>query len=577
MVKRSLIFIALFALLGAGGWIANRFHLQHKEHRATEKAARLQALSEEKPFVIIIPSYNNSKWCVRNLRSVLEQKYANFRVIYIDDASKDDTYQKVKEYVALSQSKVPFTLIHNEKNRGALANLYTAIHSCRDEEIVVLCDGDDHLANEYVLEKLNRVYANPNTWMTYGNFLNYPTFTQKPVTCKPIPARVINNNSYRKSEWISSHLRTFYSGLFKKIKLEDLLYEGGFMPMAWDVAFMVPLLEMSARHAVFIKEILYLYNRENPISDHIVNLKLQSSCNHHARSLRPYTPLKQLRFSQETPSTSVADLIVFSFDRPLQLYALLESAQKEMTNLGKTTVIYRSSSPAFENAYQKVQQKFPAASFLKESEEPHHDFQTLTRQALAKTTDHSDYLLFAVDDIIIKDRIDCARCIQAMEATKAWGVFLRCGKNLSYCYAENRPLPLPKHVSISDDLCAWQFGFGTDEWRYPNTLDMTLYRREDVIKDLSKISFSNPTELESKWAQKSKRKRVGLFFEESRIINLPVNVVTKTVNRHANSYSTTELLSLFNEGKKLDIAPFSKIKNISCHTEADLLFIPREP
>src|SRR5437868_2077214 len=41
----------------------------------------------QKPIVVIIPSYNNVQWCVKNIESVLTQNYSNYRVIYIDDCS----------------------------------------------------------------------------------------------------------------------------------------------------------------------------------------------------------------------------------------------------------------------------------------------------------------------------------------------------------------------------------------------------------------------------------------------------------------------------------------------------------
>ena len=44
----------------------------------------------EKPFVVVIPSYNNTKYCEQNLLSVLGQEYTNFRVIYLEDASTDE-------------------------------------------------------------------------------------------------------------------------------------------------------------------------------------------------------------------------------------------------------------------------------------------------------------------------------------------------------------------------------------------------------------------------------------------------------------------------------------------------------
>ena len=49
-------------------------------------------------FVFIIPSYNNEKYYKKNLDSVINQTYKNWRIIYIDDASTDNTFELVKKY-----------------------------------------------------------------------------------------------------------------------------------------------------------------------------------------------------------------------------------------------------------------------------------------------------------------------------------------------------------------------------------------------------------------------------------------------------------------------------------------------
>ncbi|MGE0670989.1 MAG: glycosyltransferase, partial [Parachlamydiales bacterium] len=46
---------------------------------------------EEKPMVVVIPSYNNKNWYQRNFDSVFFQKYDNNRVIFIYDSSPDCT------------------------------------------------------------------------------------------------------------------------------------------------------------------------------------------------------------------------------------------------------------------------------------------------------------------------------------------------------------------------------------------------------------------------------------------------------------------------------------------------------
>src|SRR3990170_5070953 len=56
---------------------------------------------QEKRMVIVIPSYNNGEWCLRNLISAFSQNYTNYRIIYIDDCSTDNTYNQVFSCISL--------------------------------------------------------------------------------------------------------------------------------------------------------------------------------------------------------------------------------------------------------------------------------------------------------------------------------------------------------------------------------------------------------------------------------------------------------------------------------------------
>ena len=158
---------------------------------------------------------------------------------------------------------------------------------------MVRVDGDDLLAHTLVLKKLNRVYADPKIWMTYGNYLDYPTYKQKPQLCQKFPKAVLRNQRFRQYKWITSHLHTFYAGLFKKISPHHLTKDGEFLPVAGDVAIILPMLEMAAGHFQFIEDVLYLYNRTNPLSDHLSQrLVLQNSLDRYVRSLPSYQPLE---------------------------------------------------------------------------------------------------------------------------------------------------------------------------------------------------------------------------------------------------------------------------------------------
>ena len=115
---------------------------------------------KEKKFVVFISSYNNEKYVKKNLKSVFNQKYSNYRVIYINDVSTDGTYSEVKKFLNSNVNFVSkFNLIQNDTNKGSIQNKYIYINKlCRNEEIIVNLDGDDFLFNRYVLKYLNYIY-----------------------------------------------------------------------------------------------------------------------------------------------------------------------------------------------------------------------------------------------------------------------------------------------------------------------------------------------------------------------------------------------------------------------------------
>ncbi|MCX5925180.1 MAG: glycosyltransferase [Candidatus Dependentiae bacterium] len=246
----------------------------------------------EKNMVVVIPSYNNSRYYKANLDSVLSQKYTNFRAIYIDDCSPDGTGDLVEEYIKHYDTDHRITLIKNSARQGAMANLYHAIHSCDDNDIILSLDGDDWFAHKKVLSKINQYYQNPDIWITYGQSQIYPGYTDG--WAEEVPTEILQQNAYRDYRWVTDHLRTFYAWLFKRIQKEDLFYEGDFFAMTYDQAIMFPMLEMSGGRSVFIPDYIYIYNRLNPINDDKVNQGLQVYLEHYIRSKKRYTNLKPI-------------------------------------------------------------------------------------------------------------------------------------------------------------------------------------------------------------------------------------------------------------------------------------------
>jgi alpha(1,3/1,4) fucosyltransferase len=219
-----------------------------------------------KSFVVVIPSFNNAKWCRRNLESVLNQSYPLFRVVYVDDASTDDTADLVAEYLAGSATADRVTFHRNSSRVGPVANIDRAVRACDPDAVIVLVDGDDFLAHPDVLTRLDAIYQDPDVWVTWGQFTRFPEDSEG--FCAPIPSEIVSANAFRDYPFVSSHLRTFYAGLYQRIRPVDLQDSAGrFFTIAGDVAQMWALHEMAGPHGRFVDEVLYLYNRENPLND----------------------------------------------------------------------------------------------------------------------------------------------------------------------------------------------------------------------------------------------------------------------------------------------------------------------
>jgi hypothetical protein len=521
-------------------------------------------------FVVVVPSYNNRPWVEECLDSIFAQDHPRFRVSYHDDLSSDGTADLVESYVARRGIGERLSLVRNRSKRFPAGNIWGAAHAADDDEIVVTLDGDDCFAHPGVLAHLDRLYQDPEVWLTYGQFVYRGS--KRVGFAAPLPAAAIQRNALRRHPWVLTHLRTAYAWLYKRIKLHDLIHRGNFISAAGDMALMLPMAEMAARRVRFVPEVLYVYNEGNPLSDAKVHRVEQRECDRHVRSRPPYSPLAERPAPLPAALPEVA-LVALTFDRPLQLFALLESLERNAVQLGPITVIARASRPEHRASYAEVGQRFPAVRFLFQEAAP-HDFAKLVGEAVSSAG--SPHVVFAVDDIVVTRPIAFGECARALDRTGAHGFFLRMGTHLRRSYPVNKPQSVPPYLEALPGVLAWEFAAGELDWRYPNTLDMTIYRTQEIRAAFAALSFRSPNTLEAAWARRARLDRVGLFFAEARVVNLPLNRVQNDFENRAMSTLTAEdLLDRFRAGLKLDIAPLQGVLNESAHIDYEPRFVPR--
>ena len=205
-------------------------------------------------FIIVTPSYNNSEWVEYNLASVLNQTYENWALVYVDDCSTDDTYEKVSEIL---KDNPKCKVIKNENNKGAAYNYieYVRYFFPEDNDIIVHLDGDDWLYDENVLEKLNALYNEKDYWMTYGKFVCWDGsggVTESFPQGSAYDDFIHNHKMYRRDQWRASHLRTYKYFLWNSIDREDLKsrFDGEYFWHASDLAWAYPALEMCPKDKI---------------------------------------------------------------------------------------------------------------------------------------------------------------------------------------------------------------------------------------------------------------------------------------------------------------------------------------
>jgi glycosyltransferase involved in cell wall biosynthesis len=507
------------AVLAALKWSSKPVHFSTEEF----------PLSEHKSFVFVIHAYNQEDWCERALLSITSQDYDHFRVVFIDDGSSDATWAKAKAFVEENHQEMKVTLVQNESQLGSAISLYQTVENLLDKEIVIPMSAKDFLTQPDVLQELNQAYQNPSTWLTLSSSLTYPTYEENP-----------------------DRLISFYAAIFKQIHLVDLMKSS-----TLDI-----LKELVGSHS---RQLLNLHLFEN-----LASLLKRENVLPYARS--HYSSLAQ--FPQNVPSKEKVDILIFSCDRPLQLYGCLESIVRYMKGFETLSVLYRASNDRFASGYELLKNSFPQVHFCRQSSNYKKDFKPLFLKAISKFP--SKYILFGVDDIIVKDATDLHQCIEWMEKTGAYGFYLRFGKHISYCYQSGTPQSIPLSIPLKEDIYAWKLDEAHYDWGFPNSLDMTLYRKEDLKEPFEKLNFKAPNSLEFCWARDYRPQgAVGLYFKNSKIVNIPFNVVSKTGNPHMNYLTVDELLVKFEEGLKMDITPLHKILNASPHFEYFPEFVDR--
>lgn len=135
----SAIFLAVGRIVLIGVLSVRQYFENKKLNRAVIDPAKLPAVS------IIVPGYNEEVTVIKTIQSLLKTDYPLFEIIFIDDGSKDITY----ELVNAAYGNHPLVKILTKPNGGKASALNFGLSHAKSD-FVICIDADTQLKNDAI-------------------------------------------------------------------------------------------------------------------------------------------------------------------------------------------------------------------------------------------------------------------------------------------------------------------------------------------------------------------------------------------------------------------------------------------
>ena len=112
---------------------------------------------------VIIPNYNHARFLEKRIVSVLNQTYPDFEIIFLDDASTDDSLEICQKYFSLNNFRIDI----NKVNGGCTFKQWNKGVRIAEGEYIWIAESDD-IGSPHLLERLaNILHKNPNVGIVY--------------------------------------------------------------------------------------------------------------------------------------------------------------------------------------------------------------------------------------------------------------------------------------------------------------------------------------------------------------------------------------------------------------------------
>jgi hypothetical protein len=198
--------------------------------------------------------------------------------------------------------------------------------------------------------------------------------------------------------------------------------------MACDLAYMFPLVELARQHVYFTPDIAYIYNRATGINDDKKSRSKQVFFEQYIRAAPRYEPL--IEHPASKPSIGVVkntDVLIFGSNRPVELFATLESLEPYRDRIGEIFVFYSANYSKMNVAYQRLKADFSHVHFICQNK----------NELLTILTDpRSDHVLIVSEGTVFKRDCDFKEAVEDLERSQLSSYSFYLDKTLLSDYEE---------------------------------------------------------------------------------------------------------------------------------------------
>lgn len=304
----------------------------------------------EKQFKVdlIIPIYNAEEWILSLLATLEKQRMEDFRVIFVDDGSKDNSYRILQN--RLKTVSFPYLLLQQE-NQGPSAARNLGMHHAQAEWIAFM-DCDDELKPEF-LEYLYRGVSGADCQMGFCQLEMFPRNSSQ----QPRPAETFEAKPMSAQTAMVKHYTSWIAPVCLILKRQWVMNQG----LAFDTAchycedlMFITKCIAKARVVVQIPVSLYIYRT------HEGSLLRSSDTRKYQNGMEGFSRLEKALDSDDSPAIKV----FFSIGRSRFLLGIVRRAALQLPQKEFMALAQQVKLEACRHQFGKLPLKQKTAAYI---------------------------------------------------------------------------------------------------------------------------------------------------------------------------------------------------------------------